>query len=253
MLERRGSLIARTVMIVYLAAALTAVPVGAVGQGPELGTAKASGKQEASPAVKVEVKKREGGKGAEVEVQVEDGQYKDKAATKKTATAKIVEKTREERFRERFDAIYETARKIGAKIDYAATKAAWLFGQGANEEVYAGIKLLKLLVSLGILLFFFALERLLNWLIGTRLKRVPEDDGVIVWKGFVLEALRKPLSLIVWVNGIHLALSPLYPHFEEPDGANLVYSVASGATNFATSVAFIWFLYALAGGNTNTA
>lgn len=248
MSERCGPLMTTTVMIVCLAAALNAVPVGAVGRGPEPGPVKASGKQEIAPAVTVEVKKKDGDKGAQVEVKVEGAESKDKPAAKKPAAAKIVEKTREERVKQRFDLIYETARKIGKRIDQAASDLVWLLGKSSNEQVYAGIKLLKLLVSLAILLCFVALERLLNWLVGIRLKRVPESDRGIVWKGFFLEALRKPLSLFLWVNGIHLSLTPLYPHFEDPGGSNVVYAVAAGATNFASSVAFIWFLYALAVG-----
>ena len=234
------------VIVLGLVAIWLAVPFSALGEVPKPEPTKPSEKQETAPAVTVEVKKKDGGNGAQLEVKVEGAESKNTTGAKKPAGAKIVEKTRDERVRERFDLIYETARKIGKRIDDAASDFAWLFGKSSNEEVYAGIKVLKLLVSLAILLCFVALERLLNWLIGIRLKRVPESDRGIVWKGFFLEALRKPLSLFLWVNGIHLALTPLYPHFEDPGGSNVVYAVASGATHFASSVAFIWFLYALA-------
>ncbi len=246
--KRSRLLIGRFLIVFGLSAIWMAVPFFSLAQLQGLKAPKPSKEQEASPAVKIEVKKKGKEKGAEVEVKVEGAESKDKTAGKKPASPKIVEKTRQERVRERVSLIYEAARKMSEKIDQVASKAAWLFGQGSNEEVYAGIKLLKLLVSLAILLFFFTLERLINWLIGIRLKRVKERDAGVVWRGFILEALQKPLSLILWVNGIHLALTPLYPHFEDPDGSNLVYSVASGATNFATSLAFIWFLYALAVG-----
>ena len=246
MLERSGLLIARIVIAICLAAIWIAVPVSIHAQVHGLKTPKAPEEKETSPAVKIEVKQKEGEKGAGVEVKVEGAESKGKTGAKTSTQAKIIEKTRQERVRERFGLLYEAAKKVSAKIDQTASKVAWLFGKGSNEEVYAGIKVLKLLVSFCILLFFLTLERVLNWLIGIRLKRVHSGATGVVWRGFVLEALRKPLSLVLWVNGIHLALTPLYPHFEEPGGANLVYSVASGAANFTTSVAYIWFLYALA-------
>ncbi len=248
MSKRIRLLLAGMVVVFGLASIWMVFPFCAHAQTHSLKPPKASAEKEASPAVKIEIKKKDKEKGAEVEVKVEGAESKDEKASKKRASKKIVDKPRQERVRNRVDRIYETARKVSEKIDHAASRAAWTFGKGSNEEVYAGIKLLKLLVSLAVLLCFFTLERLINWLIGIRLSRVRIDDSGIVWRGFVLKALQKPLSLFLWVNGIHLALTPLYPHFEDPDGANLVYTVASGATNFATSVAFIWFLHALAVG-----
>jgi MscS family membrane protein len=248
MSKRIRLLIARMVIVFGLAAIWIVVPVCGHAQVHGLKQPKASEEKGTSPAVKIEVKKKDGKEGAGVEVKVEGAESKDKTGDKKTASAKIVKKARQERLRDRVDQVYEAARKLSEKIDYAASKTASVFGQGSNKEVYAGIKLLKILVSLVVLLCFFALERLFNWLIGIRLNRVRDGDSGIVWRGFVLEALQKPLSLFLWVNGIYLALTPLYPHFEDPDGANLVYSIASGATNFSSNVAIIWFLYGLAVG-----
>jgi MscS family membrane protein len=248
-LSKRIGLLFGTIVIVFgLNAILIAVPVGAFAQLQGLKPAKGSSEQAKSPAVKVEVKEKDGKKGAQVEVKVEGAQSKEKTGAKKPTQAKIVEKPRKERVRERFGRLYEAGRKISEKIDYGASKAASIFGKSSNEEVYAGIKWLKLLVSLGVLLCFFALERLFHWLIGARLKRIRQRHPGLVWRGFILEALQKPLSLLLWVNGVYLALIPLYPHFEDPDGTNVVYTVASGATDFASVAAIIWFLYALAVG-----
>ena len=236
------------VFIPVLVAMWLAVPVCSAAQVHLPKPAKGTQAKETPSAVKIEVKKKDGDKGAGVEVKVEGMESDDKTTANTSTVTKFGDKTRKERVKERFDLIYETARKVSAKIDAAASNMASLLGQGSNKEVYAGIKLLKLLVSLGVLLLFFSLERLINWLIGTRLSRIRQRYPGVTWRGFILEALRQPLSLILWVNGIHLALTPLYPHFEDFDGSNVVYSVASGATNFSTSAAVIWFLYALAVG-----
>lgn len=107
--RRIGRLGAVMGLVFGLAAIWIAVPVCAPAQVPGSKSAKASGEKETTPAVKIEVKKKEGENGAGVEVIVEGAESKDRAASKKPAAAKIVDKTREERVKARFDLVYETA------------------------------------------------------------------------------------------------------------------------------------------------
>lgn len=234
-------------ILVGLAAIWISAPRACLAQEPGLKPAKASDETGKAPTVKIEVKQKDGRKASGVEVKVGGTGASDKVGGKPSTTM-IVDKTRKERVRERVDRLYEAARQISSKLDHLGSMISATFGRGSDKEVSAGIRWLKLIVSLITLLCFVTLERLFNWLIGIRLRRTPQDESGVTWRGFVLEPLRKPLSLFLWVNGVYLALTPLYPHFEDPDGTNLVYSVASATTNLVTSIAFIWFLYAVAVG-----
>jgi MscS family membrane protein len=88
-------------------------------------------------------------------------------------------------------------------------------------------------------------ERILRWIIQAQLRRIPPDLEVISWKKQLLIALSKPLSLFIWVYGIYAALSPLFVHFQAPDGGNLVQLVATKAVDIAGAFAILWFLYRL--------
>jgi hypothetical protein len=57
----------------------------------------------------------------------------------------------------------------------------------------------------------------------------------------VLEALRRPLYVVIGVCGIYWALTPLFPHFASPGGANRVHAIAGTVTDGVAFIALAWF------------
>ncbi|UCF94492.1 MAG: mechanosensitive ion channel, partial [Desulfobacterales bacterium] len=90
-----------------------------------------------------------------------------------------------------------------------------------------------------------AIERVVRWLIQSKIERIPAQEGVISWLRLFLRALGQPLSLFIWVYGIYAALSPLFRHFRSPEGVNLVHSVAQKAAEIGGTMAFVWFAFRL--------
>ena len=88
-------------------------------------------------------------------------------------------------------------------------------------------------------------ERILRWVIRVQLKRIAPDEDVATFKYLLLTALAKHLSLFIWAYGIYWALSPLFIHFQTPEGTNLVHLVAQKAADIAGAFAILWFIYRL--------
>jgi MscS family membrane protein len=96
-----------------------------------------------------------------------------------------------------------------------------------------------------LLLIVVVVERILRWTIQAQLRGLPPDSQAISWKELLFTSLLPPLSLFIWTYGIYTALSPLFVHFQTPEGANLVHDVARKAANIAGSFAILWFIYRL--------
>jgi MscS family membrane protein len=89
------------------------------------------------------------------------------------------------------------------------------------------------------------IERIINWVIHKKIKSLPSREGFISWARILLNAISHPLSLFIWVYGIYAAMSPLFGHFQSPDGTNFVHTVARRVTDIGGTVALFWFIYLL--------
>jgi MscS family membrane protein len=199
------------------------------------------------PKVQIEIKDQKTRDSAKVKVEVKGSESpkKGKRAQKLEDAGTLAQELRERR-ESRKDRVYQAGRQIGGHLDRWSREAAKRLGNWFPAEAFSGITWLKLSVSLLLLLSAFAFERLVNLLIQGRIRQIPESERGKSWRGLVVEALAKPLSLFLWSYGVFIALSPLYVHFEDSDGTNVVYSMVSGACDFCGTFAIIWFLYALA-------
>ncbi|MEJ5366302.1 MAG: hypothetical protein WHS86_14475 [Desulfosoma sp.] len=142
--------------------------------------------------------------------------------------------------------IDQAAQKIGANIDQMSQKASRRLGKWVDANVLYGISWLKLMICAGLLFGVVVFERLVRALLRRRLQRLEaagEKDG---WLSLTLETLHKPLTLLIWVYGVYAALSPLFGHFQSPDGTNLVHTVASRAADVGGTIVLIWVIYRLA-------
>jgi MscS family membrane protein len=118
-------------------------------------------------------------------------------------------------------------------------------GNWVNVQIFAGITLIKLLLCLGLVFLVMIIERLAHVLLQRVIKRpIAEGNGPSIRK-HLADAVSKPLSLFIWAYGIYFALTPLFVHFRQPDGYNLVHMVAQKGADLATAVAVVWFIFRL--------
>jgi MscS family membrane protein len=139
----------------------------------------------------------------------------------------------------------KAGKSIGEGIEKFGEKASTRVGSWINAKVFADITWLKLGICLFFVFLVLTVERVLRWLIRAKLRQIPPEKEVAPFKHLILIALSKPLSLFIWAYGIYGALSPLFIHFQTPEGTNLVHLVAQKAVNLAGAFAILWFIYRL--------
>ncbi len=135
--------------------------------------------------------------------------------------------------------------KVGYGIDLLSEKVAGLVGDWVNLKVFAGITWIKLLFCLFLVFVVVLIERTISWSITKKIDTALSIEGAIPWQRIFYKAIQKPLRLFIWIYGIYGAISPLYVHFQTPDGANLLQTLAKNVSNLGGIVAIFWFLYEL--------
>ena len=124
-----------------------------------------------------------------------------------------------------------TGDEVGQQIDKFTQQASSRIGSWINAKVFAGITWFKLIVCLLLLFVVLLIERIVRLMIDRNRKKAKEED-VNKIKHLILEAVAKPLSLFIWVYGVYIVLTPLFVHFQKPDGTSLVHTVAQKAADF---------------------
>ena len=135
--------------------------------------------------------------------------------------------------------------KVGQQIDNFTQQASSRIGGWINAKVFAGITWLKLILSLFLLFVVLLIERIVRLTIDRKRRKTEEEKEVKKIKHIILEAVAKPLSMFIWVYGIYIVLTPLFVHFQKPDGTNLVHTVAQKAADLGAAVAIVWFIFKL--------
>ncbi len=143
------------------------------------------------------------------------------------------------------EGIDEAGKKVGKGIENISEAASKYLGGWVDKKTFLGIRWIKLLFCMLLLLAVMIIERTLRWSIQHKINAIPYREGVISWLRLSLKAIVKPLSLFIYVYGIYAALSPLYVHFESADGSNLVLSVVKRSADIGGTIALFWFLYQL--------
>lgn len=141
--------------------------------------------------------------------------------------------------------IDEAGEKMGKGIDKFSELIAGYFGNWVNHPALAGIRWIKLLFCLLLMLGVVIVERLLRWAIHNKINAIPYQEGIISWLRLFLKALVKPLSLFLYVYGIYAALSPIYVHFAAANGSNLILTAAKRAADIGGTIVLFWFFYQL--------
>ena len=139
--------------------------------------------------------------------------------------------------------IDKAGEKVGQKIEQFGKKASDRVGAWINTKIYRDISWLKILFCLLLVFLVVSFERMVRWLIQRKIDAIPRVEGAISLTRLILRALTQPLTLAIWVYGIYGALSPLYGHFQSPDGSNLVHLILQRSTALGGIVALFWFIY----------
>ena len=121
--------------------------------------------------------------------------------------------------------------------------ASYFDGWGASSLSKVGWP--KLGLSLFFVVLVLAFERVLRFLIKSKIRKKATEEADSSWKRLLLEALYKPLSLAIWVYGLYLALSPLFIHFRNSEAGLFAHGSARRIADIVGTVALIWFIYRL--------
>ena len=141
--------------------------------------------------------------------------------------------------------IDKVGEKVGDRIDRIGESASSYFGRWIDSPAFAGISWLKLFFCLFLIFFVVLIERIVNWAILKKIQSIPSREGFISWSRIFLKAVSNPLSLFIWAYGIYAAMSPLFGHFQNPDGTNFIHTVARKVTDIGGTLALFWFIYLL--------
>ncbi len=141
--------------------------------------------------------------------------------------------------------IDEAGRKLGERIEAATQQAARLFGEWVAIAGPGGISAVKLVSCFMILLVVMVFERFVRSRLRERSKRPPAEGEHIHWARILQETLAGPFTLFVYTYGVYAAASPLFAHFESPEGTNPVHTVSRRIADLGGIAAIIWFFLRL--------
>jgi MscS family membrane protein len=200
--------------------------------------------QKPAATVKVEVKDSEGKKPAEIKVEVEGKEVETKTVDQKGKASSSMQLHPEEKIApvdtEKID---EAGKQVGKKLDEVAESSSYVLGDWVRSVAFNGITWLKLVATVLMLLVVMVVERVLNYLIKRRLRRIGAEERTPTWFEVLLEALCRPLGLFIWVYGSYFALSPLFVHFEIPFGTNVLKDYAEKVADIGGLFTVVWFIF----------
>lgn len=139
----------------------------------------------------------------------------------------------------------QVGNKVGQKLDILSQQASRYIGSWINVKTFYGITWLKLILCLLMLFVVLLIERIVRLIINRRIKKAEIAKDAIKLKHLILEAVNKPISVFIWVYGTYIAISPLFVHFRQPDGVNLIHTVAQKVADLGVAIALFWFVYKL--------
>ncbi|MBT8338854.1 MAG: mechanosensitive ion channel family protein, partial [Desulfatitalea sp.] len=137
----------------------------------------------------------------------------------------------------------QAGEKVGREIDLFSQKASLRIGSWINMKVFYGITWLKLILCFLLLFVALIFERIVRLIIDRKIRKKDQTTEIKKIQHYMLEASAKPLSMLIWTYGIYLAITPIFTHFQKPDGANPLFSVAQKAADLGFTIALFWFIY----------
>ncbi len=138
--------------------------------------------------------------------------------------------------------IDEAGEKLSRKIEEVGQGASRSVGSWINAEAFFGITWLKLFVCFGLLFLVLAGERILRHIVHVRIEAM-KAKGEDRWSTLLATAIARPLSLFIRIYGIYWALSPIWGHFDPPEGHGLIHRAAGKTADIGGIIALFWFVY----------
>jgi len=135
--------------------------------------------------------------------------------------------------------------KLGEQIDYFLQRAASLFGDWMNVNIYAGISWLKLFLILFLIITVVFIERKVSRLVNKTKRKIEARNAQNGFRYLMIDAASKPISMFIWIYGIYIVATPLLVLFQQPNGENIVITIAQKGVDFGIAVAVIWFIVRL--------
>ncbi|MDQ7785206.1 MAG: mechanosensitive ion channel family protein [Desulfomonilaceae bacterium] len=209
-------------------------------------TPEMSSRQEDKPAstVKVEVKEAEGKKPAEVKVEVGGKEVETKTGDATGKSSPTLLPSPEEKIAPvDTEKIEEAGKRVGEKLDQVVEKSSHVLGDWVTAKAFSGVSWLKLVATVLVFLVIVVTERTVNHLIRRRLQRIESEQRAPTWFEVLLDALRRPLSLFIWVYGFYFAISPLFIHFDLPFATNVLRDSAGTVADVGGLIAVVWLIF----------
>jgi small-conductance mechanosensitive channel len=135
--------------------------------------------------------------------------------------------------------------KLGKEVDAFGKKIEAVFGSWVNVKFWRGITWLKLLASALLLVVFIVIERTLSARLKATARKIPVENKSALSKKVLLEAITSPLSFLILVYGAYASISPLFKHFQDTKGRNVVHDVAENMADLGGTLAVVWLIYRL--------
>ena len=102
---------------------------------------------------------------------------------------------------------------------------------------------MTLIGCLALIILVAIFERASDLVISRSIRRMISKDTEESWTYGVLTAIRRPLTLFIFVYGISWTLSWHFGHLKTPDSDRTLHVALSRAADIGGTIAVVWFLY----------
>ncbi len=139
-----------------------------------------------------------------------------------------------------------TSNQIRGKVESLSEQAAdSIGGEWLNINIFSGITVGKLVSVVFFIFCVIFVERVTRWILQRKTGKYPVEGEAIPLSVIFYRAASKPLSLLIWVYGLHGSFVPLYSHFQDAKGQNFILSLVQKIVDISVCIAVIWFIYRL--------
>jgi hypothetical protein len=183
-----------------------------------------------------------------VSLNVESGQNDLATAAVNKDTADKADSVEKERNRDMGVSTQEADKignKLGEEIDNLSQRATSQFGDWMSINIYAGISWFKLFLILFLIITVVFIERKVSRLVDKTKRKIEARNAQQGFRYLMIDAASKPISMFIWIYGIYIVATPLLVLFQQPNGLNIVKTIAQKGVDFGSAVAVIWFIVRL--------
>jgi hypothetical protein len=141
--------------------------------------------------------------------------------------------------------IDEVGERLGGKIDNIGKKTSPEISKWISIKMYKELTWFKLIICFCLLMSVFIAERLLQRWLRSMLRKTRNTEASVPLSAGSIQSYYRPISLFIRVYGSYAALSPLFVHFQQPNGANPLQTILKKAAEIGGVTAVVWLAYLL--------